>query len=158
MMKEALVSICALLNKHEVEYLVIGGVAVIFHGYTRATADLDFWYKPTLNNFHKIIKAFKEYGIDVSELEEAVFDPKKTFLRFPTPGFKTELLPSLAGDMSFKEAKEKAEYLELDGVNVPIIGYDDLVRNKTLTNRLKDQADIEELSKRKKRRRKGLGL
>lgn len=42
MIKEALVSICTLLNKHEVNYLVIGGVAVIFHGYTRATADLDF--------------------------------------------------------------------------------------------------------------------
>ena len=66
MMKEALVSICSLLNKHEVDYLVIGGVAVIFHGYTRATGDLDFWYKPSLDNFHKIIKAFKEYGIDVS--------------------------------------------------------------------------------------------
>ena|SRR5688500_9253762 len=150
MMKEALVSICSLLNKHEVDYLVIGGVAVIFHGYTRATADLDFWYKPTLDNFHKIINAFKEYGIDVSELEKAVFDPQKTFLRFPTPGFKTELLPSIAGDMSFKEAKEKAENIELDGVSVPIIGYDDLIKNKTLTNRLKDQADIEELAKRKK--------
>lgn len=114
MMKETLVSICSLLNKHEVDYLVIGGVAVIFHGYTRATADLDFWYKPTLKNYHKIIKAFKEYGFDVSELEEAVFDPKKTFLRFPTRGFKTELLPSLAGDLSFSEAKEKAENIELD--------------------------------------------
>lgn len=150
MMKETLVSICALLNKHEVDYLVIGGVAVVFHGYTRATADLDFWYKPTLDNFHNIIKAFKEYGFDVSELEEAVFDPKKTFLRFPTPGFRTELLPSLAGDISFNEAKEKAEKIELDGVNVPIIGYDDLVRSKAFTNRLKDQADIEELAKRRK--------
>ena len=158
MMKETLVSICSLLNKHEVDYLVIGGVAVIFHGYTRATADLDFWYNPTLNNFHKIIKAFKEYGIEVSELEEAVFDPKKTFLRFPTPGFKTELLPALAGDMSFNEAKKNAENIELDGVNVPIIGYDDLVRNKRFTNRLKDQADVEELAKRKKGRMKGPGL
>lgn len=88
MMKETLVSICSLLNKHKVDYLVIGGVAVIFHGYTRATADLDFWYNPTLNNFHKIIKAFKEYGIEVSELEEAVFDPKKLFFAFQRPALK----------------------------------------------------------------------
>lgn len=137
--------------------MVLGGVAAIFHGYTRATADLDFWYKPTLNNFHKITKAFKEYGFYVSELEQAVFDPTKTFLRFPTRGFKTELLPSLAGDMSCSDAEEKAESIDLDGVNVPITGYDDLVRSKTLTNRLKDQADIEELAKRKRARRKGLG-
>ena len=67
-------------------------------------------------------------------------------------------MPSLAGDMSFNDAKEKAENIELDGFNVPIIGYDDLIKNKSATNRLKDQADIEELAKRKKGRRKGLGL
>jgi predicted nucleotidyltransferase len=155
MIKEALVSICTLLNRHEVDYLVIGGVAVIFHGYTRATADLDFWYKPTVDNFNKIIKAFKEFGIDVSELEKAVFDPKKTFLRFPTPGFRTELLPSIAGDLSFKDAKEKAENIELAGVNIPIIGYHDLVNNKKATNRLRDQADIEELAKRRNKTQEG---
>jgi len=158
MMKETLVSICSLLNKHKVYYLLIGGVAVIFHGYTRATADLNVWYKPSLDNFHKIIKAFKEYGIDVSELEEAVFDPQKTFLRFPTPGFKTEFLPSVAGDMTFEEAQEKAENIELNGVNIPVIGYAHLLKNKTLTNRLKDQADVDELTKRKKGRGNGLGL
>lgn len=146
------------MNKHEVDYLVIGGVAVIFHGYTRATADLDLWYKPTLNNLQKIINAFKEYGFDVSELEEAVFDPTKTFLPFPTPGFRTELLPFLAGDIPFDEAKAKADKIELDGVNVPIIGYDDLVRSKAFTNRLKDQADIEDLAKRKKRDGKAQSL
>ncbi|HKZ36025.1 MAG TPA: hypothetical protein VJ184_00140 [Chryseolinea sp.] len=56
---------------------LIGGVAVIYHGYTRSTADLDFWYNPTVTNFHKIINALKEYGIDVADLEKVVFDPKK---------------------------------------------------------------------------------
>ena len=140
------------MNKHIINSLSVAIVVAVL------AAILDFWYKPTLNNFHKIIKAFKEYGFDVSELEEAFFDPKKTFLRFPTPGFRTALLPSLAGDISFNEAKEKAEKIELDGVSVPIIGYDDLVRSKTFSNRLKDQADIEELAKRKRGRRKSLGL
>jgi predicted nucleotidyltransferase len=149
MMKEALVSICALLNKHQVNYLVIGGVAVIFHGYTRATADLDFWYDPSIDNFNKIIKAFKEYGVDVSELEKTVFDPRKTFLRFPTPGFKSEFLPTIPGNVTFKDARGNAENIQLDGVSIPIIGYDDLIKNKKVTNRLKDQADIEELAKRK---------
>lgn len=54
--------------------------------------------------------------------------------------------------MSFKAAKGNAENVELDGINVPVIGYDDLIKNKTLTNRLKDKADIEELAKRKKGR------
>ena len=106
-MKETLVEICTFLNKHEVDYLLIGGVAVVFHGYTRSTADLDFWYNPTITNFQKIINAIKEYGIDVSELEKIVFDPKKTFLRFPTAVFQAEFLPIIPGDISYKIAKEK---------------------------------------------------
>jgi len=156
MMKETLVSICSLLNKHHVEYLVIGGVAVIFHGYTRGTADLDFCYRPSGDNFIKIIKAFKEYGIDVSDLESAVFDPDKTFLRFPTAGFRTEFLPTIAGNMTFLEAKENAESIELDGERIPIIGFDHLLENKTVTKRLKDQSDVEELVKRKNSGKKGL--
>lgn len=50
---------------HEVDYLLIGGASVVFHGYTRSTADIDFWYDPTISNFEKIINAIKEYGIDV---------------------------------------------------------------------------------------------
>lgn len=155
-MKETLVEICSLLNKHEVDYLLIGGVAVVFHGYTRSTADLDFWYNPTLTNFHKIINAIKEYGIEVSELEKIVFDPRKTFLRFPTSVFQTEFLPTIPGDISFKAAKENAEVLTINNTQVFVIGYEDLIKNKTSTNRLKDQADIEELAKRKKMGRKGL--
>jgi hypothetical protein len=154
-MKETLVEICTLLNKHEVDYLLIGGVAVVFHGYTRSTADLDFWYNPTINNFEKIINAIKEYGIDVSELEKIVFDPKKTFLRFPTSVFQTEFLPTIPGDISFKAAKENAEVLTINNTQVFVIGYDDLIKNKTSTNRLKDQADVEELAKRRGSKRKG---
>lgn len=106
-MKETLISICTLLNKHEVDYLLIGGVAVIYHGYTRSTADLDFWYNPTLSNFHKIISAFKEYGIDVTELEKTVFNPKKTFLRFPTPGFRAEFFTYYCGDADIEELTKR---------------------------------------------------
>ena len=154
-MKETLVEICTLLNKHEVDYLLIGGVAVVFHGYTRSTADLDFWYNPTISNFEKIINAIKEYGIDVSELEKIVFDPKKTFLRFPTSVFQTEFLPTIPGEISFKAAKENAEVLTINNTQVFVIGYEDLIKNKTATNRLKDQADVEELAKRRGGKKKG---
>lgn len=158
MMKETLREICTLLNKHNVDYLLIGGVAVVYHGYTRSTADLDFWYDPTVANFHNTVIAFKEYGIDVSELEKIVFDPKNTFLRFPVSGINAEFLPVIPGDFSFREAKAKAEILKLDDLEVRVMGYDELIRNKAATNRLKDQADIEELTKRKKNRTKGPDL
>ena len=150
MIRKTLIEICTLLDRHEVDYLVIGGVAVIYHGYVRSTADLDFWYNPVLSNFHKIVQAFKEYGIDVSDLEKAVFDPQKTFLRFPVSNIRVEFLPAIPGNLSYKEVKAKAAILKIDDIKISVIGYEDLIKNKATTNRLKDQADIEELTKRKK--------
>lgn len=108
-MKEALIQICARLNKHGADYMLIGGMAVFYHGYSRTTADVDFWYKPTLENFHKIVSALREQAIDVSELEKLVFNPEKASLRFPVGGIKIELLPAIPGDISFGETRARAE-------------------------------------------------
>jgi hypothetical protein len=54
---ETLVKVCSSLNKNEVEYLVIGGIAVSIQGYPWYTADIDIWYNPILSNFHKILLA-----------------------------------------------------------------------------------------------------
>ncbi|MFN0189432.1 MAG: hypothetical protein ACKVQV_12095 [Bacteroidia bacterium] len=40
-----------LLNQFQVDYILVGGYAVIFHGYNRITGDLDVWVKPTVNNY-----------------------------------------------------------------------------------------------------------
>lgn len=77
--REALKKICELLNKHDVEYILIGGVAVGFHGFPRSTADIDFWYKPTDDNFVRILKALTDFGVDTSSLNDLVFDRDKPF-------------------------------------------------------------------------------
>jgi len=149
-MTDSLERICGLLNKYEVDYLIVGGVAVIFHGYLRTTADLDVWYQPSLENFNRLIQAFDENGTDVSELHTMVFDPSKAFLRIPMEEFKTDFLPQIPGGLTFVEAKARAQLLRIGNVDIPFIGYEDLIRNKKSTNRLKDLADVEELEKRKK--------
>lgn len=130
---------------------MIGGVAVGFHGFPRSTADIDFWYNPTLNNFHKIIAAFDNLGIDTTNLKMLVFDPQKTFLRISQLGFRTEFLPHIAGLKSFSDCKLSASKTTLDGVDVLILGFDDLVKNKEAVNRKIDQLDVEELKKRNKK-------
>ncbi len=100
--RELLRRTCELLNKHQVEYILSGGVAVGFHGYPRSTADIDFWYNPTISNFHRIISALKEYGVDTDDLTNIVFDPAKTYLRVPQLGFRTEFLPQIPGIDSFR--------------------------------------------------------
>lgn len=56
--RESLRKICQALNEHQVEYMLIGGVAVGFHGFPRSTADIDFWYNPTISNFSKLISGY----------------------------------------------------------------------------------------------------
>jgi hypothetical protein len=56
-----------LLNSNEVEYLVVGGYAVGFHGYPRATADIDVWIKANIENAGKVAKTLQEFGFSLSE-------------------------------------------------------------------------------------------
>ena len=72
------------------------GWAVIYHGYPRSTADIDFLYQPTIENYNRLLEVFKEFGVDISELNEVIFDSKKTFLRIPL-GIKAEFLPQIQG-------------------------------------------------------------
>jgi predicted nucleotidyltransferase len=142
-------TVCKALNNNQVEYITIGGFAVIYHGYLRGTADLDFWYRPTLHNFHQIIKALDELNIDTQELKSIVFDPKKTYLRIPALGFRTEFLPVIEG-LQFDQAIKESKIQKIDEVEIRILSFEDLIKSKTKANRLKDLLDIEELQKRKK--------
>lgn len=149
-MIEAYKNICAQLNRHKVEYLVIGGVAVIAHGYPRSTGDVDFWYCPTTENYLNLLTALKDLGVDTSDLEKLVFDPRKSFLRIPALGIKTEFLPQVKGETKFTDAFKRAKIFNLEGVSIAIIGYNDLIKIKKDTNRPKDLGDIDELEKRRK--------
>jgi predicted nucleotidyltransferase len=161
--------VCTVLSKYEVEYIIVGGTAVQYYGYHRPSsitistpeidADLDFWYKPTNENFQRLILALDELKIDTSGLKELVFDPKRTFLRVPHEGFHTDFLPEMKGLGPFRECKKNAKGLELDGTTVHILSLEDLILNKKAVNRAVDLSDAEELEKiRNNKRKKGRRL
>lgn len=147
--RETLIKVCKSLNTHKVNYLIIGGVAVSVQGFPRYTADIDFWYDPKLSNFHNILEALENIGVDISSLREIVFDPEKTFLRIPNLGIRIEFLPTIPGLDSFQEAKKNATKVAFDGIEILVLGYDDLIKNKEALCRPNDIRDVEELKKRK---------
>lgn len=150
-----LTKVCLILNKHGVDYLVIGGAAVNYYGHNRVSgiekskaqmkADLDFWYRPTIDNFNKIVDALSELDVDTSELKELTFDPKRTFLKIPHDEFQTDFLPVMEGLGKYSEAKGRADKIVIDEVSIDIISYDDLIANKKVVNRKMDQSDIDSL-------------
>ena len=140
-----------LLNKFCVEYLIIGGVAVNIHGYTRSTGDLDIWYNPTEKNYLNLLKAITEFGFETDEINNAVIDPLKAFIRIPLESFYVELLAIIDGRLNYLDVYARAYDFKIDdSLTVKVIGYDDLIQNKIMARRAKDLEDIAQLERRRK--------
>lgn len=165
--KQYLVKVCTILNSHHVEYLVVGGAAVSHYGFNRPSgigqynsklkADLDFWYNPTIKNYQNLIHALEELEVDTSDLKNLVFDKKHTFIKIPHENFHTDFLPVMEGLDSFRNSNEKAKIIDIGGVSLSILSYDDLIANKRAANRKTDQSDIDELEKIRKRQGRDMG-
>lgn len=135
------------LNKAEVEYLLVGGYAVIYYGYNRTTGDLDIWVNPTIENYQRLTIAFDRFGMGMFGMEEKVFVESQQYnvFTFGRPPVCIEILTAVSG-LEFKEAHKNARTVEYDeGLYVPLIDLPDLVRNKRSSNRPKDLDDIEKL-------------
>ncbi|WP_315823973.1 hypothetical protein [Paraflavitalea speifideaquila] len=66
------------MNNHNVEYILVGGYAVILHGYRRVTGDMDIWVKRTQDNYSKLTHAFAEFRLPLFDMtEEKFLDAKK---------------------------------------------------------------------------------
>ena len=138
-----------ILNRNGVRYLIIGGVAVNIHGYTRATGDLDIWYEPTADNFSKLLQSIREYGFDTSDLEKKTDDLQKGFIRIPFESFYVELLAMIDGKLTFDDVYHRAFDFQIKATPVKVIGYDALIQNKLMSRRAKDLEDITQLERRR---------
>ena len=133
-----------LLNSNGVEYLLIGGYAVGYYGYARATTDIDVWVAMHQDNADRIVLTLREYGFDVPELSPALFLKDNAIVRMGVPPFRIELLTRISG-VSFDEAYQDRVSGTLDGVEVTIISKQYLKLNKRASGRKKDLVDLEHL-------------
>jgi len=134
-----------LLNCHEVEYLLIGGFAVGYHGYPRATGDMDIWIATSPENADKMVSVLREFGFDVPELNADMFLKKRQVVRMGMPPIRIEVLTDISG-VSFKECYEKRITDLIDDIRVNIISSEHLRINKKASGRVKDINDLEHLS------------
>ena len=138
------IELCELFNAHNVEYLLIGGQAVIAHGYPRLTKDMDLWLRPTADNGKRVLIALKEFGASPPGFQEERFEDPTTMLMLGCEPFRIDLLTSIPG-IDFGSAWEHREWVVLDGVSIPLISKTDLITNKKAVGRLQDLADVEAL-------------
>jgi hypothetical protein len=134
--------------KENVDFILVGGYAVIFHGYIRTTGDMDIWLKPDNENKNKVLEIFKRMGNnpdDIKKLSEMDFTGIVSF-HIGVPPDRIDFMTTISG-IKFNEAYERRKFLKLKGYNIPILDLYDLVANKLLSGRAKDMADVEELQK-----------
>lgn len=134
-----------LLNEHEVRYLLIGGYAVGYHGYPRATIDMDIWVEIHIENANKIVRVLKEFGFGTSDLKPELFLAEDQIVRMGNPPFRLELLTTISG-VEFETCYQNRIIHEFDDIQVNLISLNDLRKNKLASGRHKDLNDLENLS------------
>ncbi len=133
-----------LLNSAGVEYLVVGGYAVAFHGHPRSTGDMDIWIATTPGNVPRVRRALTEFGFSEEQAASAPLHIGGKVIRMGRPPLRIELLTSVSG-LDFEVCYQRRASQIVDDIKVAFISRDDLLANKRAAGRTQDLADIEAL-------------
>ena len=133
-----------LLNSKKIEYLVVGGYAVGYHGYPRATGDMDIWIAINEQNAMKMVEALKEFGFDPPELQKELFLKDQKVIRMGVPPMRLEILTSIDG-VNFKTCFNNRVIADFGDFKVNFISRDDLLINKRASGRPQDLVDFDKL-------------
>ena len=148
-MHKQIIDVWKYLSENNVNYLTIGGFAVNIYGYGRNTGDIDILIEDTIVNRENLRKAIKQMGLgDFESIKTMQFIPGWTDFTLNI-NFRLDVMTSVKGleNLPFAALLEKANIIDIDGIPVFFIDYDNLIIAKKAANRLKDQLDIEELEK-----------
>jgi hypothetical protein len=133
-----------LLNSYEVEYLLVGGYAVGYYGYPRATGDMDIWIAVHPDNANKLMRVLSDFGFGTAGLSEALFLQEDKIIRMGNPPIRIEILTSISG-VEFSECYTQRVSDLIDNVQVNLIDLTHLKQNKQAAGRYKDLDDLDNL-------------
>lgn len=136
-----------LLNRHKVEYMVVGGYALAFHGKPRHTGDLDIWINISEVNALRMLEVIDDFGLQSLGFQKEDFLTEGLISQIGYPPLRIDLLNLIDG-VTFKEALRDMQKIELDNdLTINYIGLNDLVKNKQASARRQDLTDVKTLQK-----------
>jgi predicted nucleotidyltransferase len=136
----------SLLLENEVEFLLVGAYALAVHGFPRATSDIDIFVKPSRQNAQRLYEALAKFGAPLENVSLSDFEEPGTILQIGVKPRRIDLITEIDG-VSFDEAKEDKELVEIEGLQVPVISKKKLIKNKMATGRDQDKLDVKNLNK-----------
>lgn len=142
-MNEDYQDMLALLEEHGVAFVVVGAHALAVHGASRATGDIDILVRPDPENAARVCAALRAFGAPLAAhgVKPEDFGRPGTIYQLGLPPRRIDVITHIDG-VSFDEAWAGRQVRRVDGLDVPFLGRDELVRNKRASGRPKDLADL----------------
>ena len=132
------------LLDHGVKFLLVGAYALGAHGFPRATGDIDIWVEPSGENSARVYRSMVAFGAPLHEIDEATFATPGIVFQIGVAPRRIDIITTISG-VGFTEAYEHSQIVEIEGMRIPILSLDDLIRNKRATGRDKDRLDADRL-------------
>jgi hypothetical protein len=136
--------ILALLSAKGARFLIVGAYAVGVHGLPRATGDFDIWVEASADNAPKVYQALCEFGAPQEQFAPDDFVKPGAVYQIGVVPRRIDILTEISG-VAFADAWPQRLELTLEGLVVPVIGLEDLIKNKEATGRDQDQLDAKRL-------------
>lgn len=137
----------AALNQCEVKYVLVGGYAVVLHGYSRTTGDMDIWVQPSRENYQFLVRAFHIFGMPVFDMTEEKFLETDLYdvFSFGRPPVSIDIITRIKG-LDFDETFAFAQWFDVEeNLQVRALNLRSLIQSKRASGRNKDLDDIEHL-------------
>jgi len=134
------------LSAHNVEYLVVGAVALAAHGIPRATGDIDIWINATTDNAQRTYRALAVFGAPVGDLSQEELAIPGIVFQIGVAPLRIDILTKIEG-VSFSDAWSEKMIVDFDGFPMPVLSKRLMIENKRSCGRSKDLVDLEALEK-----------
>jgi predicted nucleotidyltransferase len=148
MLNEDYKEMLQLLLEEQVDFMIVGAYALGTHGYPRATGDIDIWVKPDKQNSKKLYKALAKFGAPLGQIQIDEFSTEGVIFQIGVIPRRIDIITKIDG-VTYEEADGDKIIVEIEGLMIPVISLEKLIRNKMATGREKDELDIKTLTKKK---------
>jgi hypothetical protein len=135
-----------LLNKHKVEYLIVGAYALALYSRPRNTGDIDIFISRDSENAKRLIKVIEEFGFENAGIKASDFTSKGRIVQLGVSPIRIDIINDIDG-VKFSDAYQRKEIFQFGNVPANFISRLDIIKNKKASKRKKDQADLDELEK-----------
>ncbi len=130
----------SILLENKVDFLLVGAYAMAAHGFPRATADLDIFIRPDVENAKKVYQVLADFGAPMDSVTIEDFQKPGTIFQIGVIPRRIDVINEIDG-VSYEEADKDKVIVDIEGLKVPIISKSKLIINKKASGREKDRLD-----------------